>query len=51
MAAPRAAYLSVRTSENMTYVTDGVAQFRSRWLRRKLAMISWRSARAGSRED
>jgi len=35
----------------MTYVTEGVAQFRSRWPVRKLTMISWRSAQAVSRED
>ncbi|MET7571436.1 hypothetical protein ABZT04_23460 [Streptomyces sp. NPDC005492] len=51
MTTTRMAYACVRTSENMTYVTEGVAQFRSRWLSRKLAMISWRSAQAGSRED
>ncbi|WP_158711483.1 hypothetical protein [Streptomyces xylophagus] len=51
MTATRMAYIRGHTIENMTYVTEGVTQFRSRWLSRKLVMISWRSARAVSRED
>ncbi|MFJ9241908.1 hypothetical protein [Streptomyces sp. NPDC101776] len=51
MTATRMACISAHTVENMTYVTQGVAQFRSCWLSRKLAMIPWGSARAVSRED
>ncbi len=47
----RTAYVRTRTVENMTYVTQGVTQFRSRWPIRKLAMIPWGSAQAVSRED
>lgn len=51
LMSPRSAEVPARTSGNMTYVTQGGAQFRSRWLCRKLAMIPWGSARAVSRED
>ena len=51
LTTPRTTEVRARTSENMTYVTQGVAQFRSRWLCRKLAMIPWGSAQAVSRED
>ncbi|WP_445061548.1 hypothetical protein [Streptomyces sp. SAS_260] len=47
----RTAEVRAHTSENKTYVAGGVAQFRSRWLCRKLAMIPWGSAQAVSRED
>ncbi|MCX4816880.1 hypothetical protein OG601_40515 [Streptomyces sp. NBC_01239] len=50
LTAPTAE-VRARTSENMVYVTQGVAQFRSRWLCRKLVMIPWGSAQAVSRED
>jgi hypothetical protein len=51
LTTTRMAYIRAHTVENMTYVTQGVTQFRSRWLSRKLAMIPWGSARAVSRED
>jgi hypothetical protein len=51
LRSTRSAHGRARTFENMTDITEDVAQFKSRWLSRKLAMICWRTATADSRED